>query len=143
MKAREVKKVRQWIGISLDESHRMKPSRVKYSTHEWPLIDLRMTRHDCLLWMEKNGYPEPPRSSCVYCTHHSNSEWRRIRDNDPKGWADAVEFDSRIRVGINKVKAECFVHRSCVPLSEVDLSDDTDKGQGLLWGNECTGMCGV
>ena len=133
----------QWIGISLDEAIRMKPSRVKYSTHRWPLIERRMTRHDCLRWMEKVGLPKPPRSACVYCPHHSNSEWRRIRDEEPEAWAKAVEFDAKIRTGIHKVKAKCFVHRSCVPLPDVDLSDDSDRGQGLLWGNECEGMCGV
>jgi hypothetical protein len=143
MKAKNKKTIRQWIGISLDEVQRMKPSRVKYSTHEWPLIDARLTRHDCLLWMERNGYPEPPRSACVYCPHHSNKEWRRIRDEDKDGWARSVEFDKRIRSGLHGVKSLCFVHRSCVPLDEVDLRDDSDKGQGLLWGNECEGMCGV
>lgn len=138
-----VKSVVQWIGISLDESIRMKPSRVQYSTHRWPLIEMRMTRHDCFRWMERNGFPKPPRSACVYCPHHSNAEWRRIRDEDPKGWTKAVEFDARIRTGIHKVRAKCFVHRDCVPLDQVDLSTDDERGQGLLWGNECEGMCGV
>lgn len=143
MAVADVKKVIQWIGISLDETIRMKPSRVQYSEHRWPLIDKRMTRHDCLLWMQRNGYPKPPRSACVYCPHHSNAEWRRIRDEDPGGWAKAVEFDAKIRTGIHKVRAKCFVHRDCVPLPEVDLSTDDERGQGLLWGNECEGMCGV
>lgn len=137
------KKAIQWIGISLDEAIRMKPSQVRYSEHRWPLIDLRMTRHDCLRWMEKNGYPKPPRSACVYCPHHSNAEWRRLRDEEPEAWNRAVEFDRNIRTGIHKVRAKCFVHRSCVPLDRVDLSTDSEKGQGLLWGNECEGMCGV
>lgn len=138
-----VKSVVQWIGISLDEVVRMKPSRVKYSTHRWPLIELKMSRHDCLLWMEKHGYPKPPRSACVYCPHHSNTEWRRLRDEEPEAWKRAIEFDAMIRTGLHKVRQECYVHRSCVPLSEVDLASDNEKGQGLLWGNECEGMCGV
>lgn len=50
----------QWIGISLDEVYRMKPSRDPWAESIWPLIELRMTRHDCLRWMERNGYPTPP-----------------------------------------------------------------------------------
>ena len=138
-----VKHVVQWIGISLDETIRMKPSRVRYSTHRWPLIEQRLTRHDCLRWMEANGYPKPPRSACVYCPHHSNAEWRRLRDEEPEAWQRAIEFDAKIRTGINKVRAKCFVHRDCIPLPEVDLSSDDQRGQGLLWGNECEGMCGV
>jgi len=135
-----VKKVVQWIGISLDESIRMKPARVKYSTHRWPLIEMRMSRHDCLRWMQARGYPEPPRSACVYCPHHSNQEWRRIRDEEPESWRQAVEFDAMVREGIHGVRQACYVHSQCVPLTEVDLSEDDS---GLLWGNECEGMCGV
>lgn len=143
MKQHGATKIVQWIGISLDEVVRMNPSRVKYSAHRWPLIELRMTRHDCLRWMEAHSYPKPPRSACVYCPHHSNAEWRRLRDEEPEAWKRAVEFDAKIRTGINKVRAKCFVHRSCVPLQEVDLSRDDERGQGLLWGNECGGNCGV
>jgi hypothetical protein len=139
----------QWIGISLDEVIRMKPSRVQYSMHRWPLIEMRKSRHDCLLWWDKaTDYDDrpskyPPRSACVQCPHHSNAEWRRLRDNEPEAWNRAVEFDMKIRTGIHGVRAKCFVHRDCVPLSEVDLSTDDERGQGLLWGNECDGMCGV
>ena len=140
MKEQGVKKVTQWIGISLDEAVRMKPSRVKYSTNRWPLIEMRMSRHDCFRWMDAHGYPPPPRSACVYCPHHDNNEWRRIRDEEPESWARAVEFDAKVRTGIHGVRQECFVHRSCVPLPEVDLSTDDS---GLKWGNECEGMCGV
>lgn len=144
-----VSKIVQWIGISLDETIRMKPSRVKYSAHRWPLIEMRKTRHDCTIWWDKSaGYEDrpfkyPPRSACTYCPHHSNAEWRRLRDEEPEGWNQAVEFDAKIRTGIHGVRAKCFVHRDCVPLPEVDLSTDEERGQGLLWGNECEGMCGV
>jgi 3'-phosphoadenosine 5'-phosphosulfate sulfotransferase (PAPS reductase)/FAD synthetase len=137
------KQVVQWIGISLDEVIRMKLSRVKYSEHRWPLIEMRMNRNDCLRWMEKKGYPTPPRSACVYCPHKDTNEWRRLRDEDEVGWQRAVEFDAKIRNGIHKVRQKCYLHRSCKPLAEVDLSTDVEKGQSLLWGNECEGMCGV
>ena len=60
-----------------------------------------------------------------------------------RAWQRAVEFDRKIRVGIHKVRAKCYVHRDCQPLDKVDLSTDSERGQGLLWGNECEGMCGV
>jgi hypothetical protein len=49
--------VTQWIGISVDEVIRMKPSREPWAVNIWPLIDKRMSRHDCLRWMEAHGYP--------------------------------------------------------------------------------------
>ena len=48
----------QWMGISLDEAHRMKPSRVSYVNNIYPLVDRKITRDDCLNWMKKQGYPE-------------------------------------------------------------------------------------
>lgn len=138
--------VTQWIGISLDEAQRMKPAREPWWVNRWPLIDLRMRREDCLHWMEQHGYPRPPRSSCVFCPFHSNGEWRKLQLDDPDAFQDAVTFEQMIQ----KVKAQSenfrttpFLHRSCIPLDQIDFRTDLEHGQGLLWGNECEGMCGV
>src|SRR4029077_1681369 len=45
--------VEQWIGISTDEAHRMKPSRKVWIEHRWPLIEERRSRWDCLRWLER------------------------------------------------------------------------------------------
>lgn len=136
--------VEQWIGISLDEVSRVKESRVKYITHRWPLIEQRMSRQSCLVWLEKNGYPQPPRSACIGCPFHSDHEWRQIRGN-PEEWQQAVEFDRLIRDGgpTGAMIGENYLHRSLVPLDQVDLSTAEDRGQNALWNNECEGMCGV
>src|SRR5580765_439703 len=54
--------VEMWIGISTDEAMRMKPAREPWIAARWPLIERRLTRSDCLSWMERNGYPRPPKS---------------------------------------------------------------------------------
>ena len=139
----------QWIGISLDEVTRMKPSREKWSVHRWPLIEMGMKRHDCLNWMRKNGYPQPPRSACVYCPFHSDAEWRRLRDQEPNEFSKAVEVEKKMQrvhdsvTTAGKFKGIPFLHASLVPLDEVDFSTDEDHGQQLLFDNECEGMCGV
>jgi hypothetical protein len=138
----------QWIGISLDEATRMKPSDRKSITHRWPLIEFRMTRHDCLLWLERHGYPRPPKSACIGCPFHNADQWRAIRA-DPVAWADAVAFDAAIRdqTAPNEKRlrplAEAYLHRSLVPLPMVDLSTPQERGQLELWDAECEGMCGV
>jgi hypothetical protein len=144
--------VTQWIGISWDEIQRIKPSRVAWSQHRWPLVELRMGRRDCLRWMEQHGYPKPPRSACVYCPFHSDKEWRRLKDEEPEEFARAVKFEKDIQ----EVKAKTerrrgvpFLHPSLVPLDQVDFRTDIERGQLSLWleeqsfGNECEGMCGV
>lgn len=137
----------QWIGISLDEIYRMKPAREPWVKNIWPLVSAGMKRHDCLRWMEARGYPVPPRSACIFCPFKSNHEWRILRDEDPAAFERAVaqakaSNESNIGKG-GLLKSTMYLHRSCVPLSDVDLSTDSEHGQGLLWGNECEGMCGV
>ncbi len=152
MKEVGAKHVVRWIGISLDEIHRMKPSSDKYSTHIWPLIERRMSRHDCLRWMESNGYPKPPRSACVFCPYHSDTEWRRLRTEEPEAFDQAVKFErdyqqtrsQQTRSQQTRTRLVVpFLHKSCVPLDQVDFSTDEDRGQQVMFGNECEGMCGV
>jgi hypothetical protein len=139
--------VTQYIGISWDEMQRMKESRQAWVQLRYPLIERRMTRHKCLQWMKENGYPEPPRSACVYCPFHSDTEWRRLRDNEPDEFQRAIDFDKKLRDIAKKdrvLKMDVFLHRSCKPLAEIDFDSDEQKGQ-MQWDftAECEGMCGL
>lgn len=126
------------IGISLDEVWRIKPARQKYMRNIYPLIDLRMTRRDCVGWLIRHGYPVPPKSSCIGCPYHGNATWAEMRQAAPKEWEDAVSVDRSLREGSNRgmVAAE-FLHAARVPLSEADLGDETAD----LFSNECAGVC--
>lgn len=142
--------IEMWIGISTDEVQRCKPSRHAYISHRWPLIDMRMTRRDCIQWLTRHGYDTPPKSACTFCPYHNDGLWRDMRNNDPTSFAEAVEVDSAIRNGVKDRRsgkalspAKWFVHRSLTPLSEVDFSIDFERGQLNLFNNECEGMCGV
>lgn len=130
------------IGISTDEALRMKPSRDRWARNAWPLIEQGISRQECLRWFERKGYPLPPKSSCIGCPFHSDHEWRAVRA-DPQSWADALEIDAAIRNPGRGMRPEQFMHRSCVPLAEVDLSTAEDHGQADMFNNECEGMCGV
>jgi len=130
------------IGISLDEAMRMKPSTDRWDKSTWPLVDLRMTRNDCLGWMQRHGYPEPPKSSCIGCPFHSKKEWQAVKAV-PEDWADALEIDQIIREPVRGQRGQQFMHSSRKPLAEVDLDTAQDKGQSDLFINECEGMCGV
>ncbi len=132
--------VEQWIGISLDEYQRMKPADVKYITNVGPLIDLRMTRADCVKWLTNHGLDVPSKSACTFCPFHTTREWREIKSN-PIDWEEAVTVDSQIRLA--RPPASLFLHPSRKPLSEVDFRTAEEKGQLSLWDNECTGMCGI
>lgn len=146
-RAPKVPVVEQWIGISRDEAIRRKPSMVPFVEHRWPLIERDMTRRDCLAWMRSHGYPEPPKSACTFCPYHGNDQWRRLRDEQPEAFAEALAIDEIIRPGMPGPKRpkgeQWFVHADRVPLSEVDLSTPAERGQLDLFLNECEGMCGV
>lgn len=139
--------VEQWIGISMDEAVRMKPSRLSYIKHRWPLIEKDMHRRHCLMWCEERQYPKPAKSACTFCPYTDNARWRDMKANDPVSFADAVAIDKVIRPGMPGPKrppgVSWWVHRDCVPLDEVDLSTAEDRGQINMFNNECEGMCGV
>jgi len=126
------------IGISLDEIYRMKPSQNLWQHHTWPLVDLRMTRADCLAWMQRHGYPMPAKSSCLGCPYHSDRQWAEIK-KVPEEWADVIEVDQAIRI-TPKMRLKQFMHRSCKPIDEVQFTDETQIDMFI---NECEGMCGV
>lgn len=138
--------VRSWIGISMDEASRMKPSREAWIAHRYPLIEKRITRSDCLRWMEAHGYPEPPRSACVFCPFHNDEEWRRLRDQEPREFRRAVKFEKDIqkaRAASENFRTTPFLHRQLVPLTRVDFSTAGERGQLNFFENECEGMCGL
>ena len=58
--------VRQYMGIAYDEIHRMKDSRVPFVTNLYPLIDLKMTRDDCIATIQRSGLPIPEKSGCFF-----------------------------------------------------------------------------
>lgn len=124
--------VEQWVGISLDEHHRMKPSGVQYVTNRWPLIERRMTRWHCHRWLTAHGWTAP-RSACIGCPLHSDADWRALPAEE---FADAVAWEQAL-------PGEQYLHPSAVPLDQVDLSTEEDHGQLNLFVNECEGMCGV
>lgn len=135
-----------WIGISVDEIWRMKPSKVNRIVHRWPLVDLRVSRQDCIKWMEIHGFPKPPRSACVFCPFHNNSEWRRLKEQEPEAFKQAVDYERALQDAFRKcprLTGTPFLHRSHKPLSEVDFSTEEERGQLNMFNNECEGMCGV
>ncbi|WP_423487919.1 hypothetical protein [Mycobacteroides sp. PCS013] len=110
----------QWIGFSTDEIHRVRDRLdVNYSWPRYPLLELGMSRKDCQRWLERAGWGHTAKSACIGCPFHGNAQWRELRDNHPEQWADAVDFDRRIRKGgasASPLDGEAFLHRSRVPL---------------------------
>lgn len=136
-----------WIGISTDEALRIKPSMVEYINNCWPLIDLGMSRQDCLNWMRDNGFPEPPRSACVGCPFHGDDEWANLKNNSPRDFQRAIEAERQMQSAARRqevLHGIPYLHSTCRPIGEIDFSGAEPGYRQLeLFGNECSGMCGV
>jgi hypothetical protein len=135
--------VEQLIGISWDEAHRMKPARLRFAINSYPLVEMGITRGHCLEWMTAKGYPLPPKSACTFCPYHDDAMWRDLQLNDPASFADAVNVDRAIRGGISGTTKKLYLHRSLKPIDQIDFTTAEEAGQGVLFGNECEGICGV
>lgn len=143
----------QNIGFSLDEGGRAMRLRDlfkkehKWATPRFPLIDLHMTRSDCVWWLKKyaNAPHEVPRSSCVFCPYHTDEEWLRVKANE-NDWARAVKVDESLRANgsiINRdMRQTLYLHDSCRPLSEVEFKPETRKQIPMSFYRECEGVCG-
>jgi hypothetical protein len=154
-RGQKVATVTQWIGISYDEMGRAKASREPWYQMRFPLLERGIDRDECLKWMRSNGFPEPPRSACVFCPFHSDSEWIRIKSGDEAEWAHVQQFEKNLQDAAkktNEMTAVPFLHPSCQPIGEVEFRPrTTEKGDKQLtmhamWNDiksECEGMCGV
>jgi hypothetical protein len=131
LRALGVESCRLWIGISVDEVARAKPSGVGWIEHRFPLLmDFPLRRAECIAIVREAGLADPPRSSCWCCPHRQNDEWNALPLEE---FAKAVALEAELR----EKDADVYLHRDRVPLSQVDLSPER---QADLFG-ECDGYC--
>ena len=124
------------VGISTDESHRMRtddPEREPYIIKEYPLIDLMMTRHMCQDVITKAGLPLAPKSSCWFCPYKRKAEWARLRSDRPDLFGKAVALESRLnekRTAMGKdavyLTASGTSLDKAIPLASNDMFADED-----------------
>ena len=154
----------QWIGFSTDEIGRVGPKGhgVLYQRPRYPLLELGMSRRDCVRYLERSGWGDTPKSACIGCPYHGHRQWRALRDTCECGhhrdehpregcsgfhapeWDDAVEFDRAIRKGGARglpLNGEAFLSRTLHPLDVApidhwtrgDIAAATAEAQGDLF----------
>ena len=124
-----------WLGISADEAHRAKASRVKWITHEYPLLDLLLKREACSQLVIDAGLPAPPRSSCWMCPHSGQARWLDLKRRYPDEFAKAVAVDKSLR---DDDGGSIYLHRSGRPLDE---AVSAGEAQGDLFNGCDSGYC--
>lgn len=88
------------LGISTDEVQRAKvgiPSEQPWTTRVNPLLDLNLSRRDCLRIVHDAGLPTPPKSSCSFCPFQRLSQWREQRAKHPDLFERNCELDAKLR----------------------------------------------
>ena len=124
-----------WIGFSIDEMERMRrhDSNKKWN-HVYPLVDLRMTRGDCISLVESMGWGAPPRSACWMCPYRNDEEWRHLKNKSQLDFLKAIKLEEELR----KDDPNVYFHKSCVPLKHAIFDDPHDD----LFSKPCaSGMC--
>jgi 3'-phosphoadenosine 5'-phosphosulfate sulfotransferase (PAPS reductase)/FAD synthetase len=85
------------IGISLDEFKRMRTDNAdRVTIMEYPLIDLRLTREDCVEIIKEANLPVPPKSSCWFCPYKKISEWKSLKEENPALFTKAIELEKKL-----------------------------------------------
>lgn len=131
--------VKLWIGYTVDEAVRMKPSRVKYIEHRHPLIELRLGLDSCYEWLKRNGFEIPVRSSCVGCPFHRNTAWQGLSESELQ---DAADFEVGIQSAFDKLESTPYLHRSCTPIGERPfLKNENQLEMFDATQEECEGGC--
>lgn len=132
--------VHMLMGISTNEWWRARDSDVRYITNCYPLLDLRMSRMDCVLWLEHHNLPQPPKSACTFCPFRN--DWVELKQH-PDDWAEAVRVDEAIRERRRHLGYTLYVHSARMPLAEaVHIPEDIGAHQYDLFGCD-GGFCGV
>lgn len=108
------------LGISTDEIHRARThSGIAWQMLEYPLIDLGMSRRDCVRVIEQAGLPVPPKSSCWFCPFKRTVEWQTMRREQPDLFDRAVALEQRINDKRQSLgKDAVYLHRSLHPLDQ-------------------------
>lgn len=126
-----------WQGISVDEVSRAKDSRETWLKSRFPLLELGMSRRDCLNWLKRHSFKEPHKSACVFCPYRGPSQWRASKS---KGGA---EWELICKVSSELAAHDEYLTSHCLPIEQVDFSTEEERGQLNMFNNECEGMCGV
>ena len=133
-----------WKGITIDEIARIKHSTDRWVKFKYPLFEKGMDRLEAINYVRDKMGEIPPKSSCIGCPFHNDEMWLEIKKNYPDEWEQAVYLDKKIR-NHPKFNDELYLHKSCVPLDEVDLNENQMDLSDFIddFDNECWGMCGI
>lgn len=135
------------IGFSSDEMNRVGNARARaYEIVEYPLIDLGISRAQCMEITRKAGLPPAPKSACWFCPMHRPSTWREMARDEPVLFRKSVDLENLLNERRDMLgKDHVYFTRFARPLDQAI----TAAQDGLFpdedgWGESCDeGTCFV
>ena len=132
--------IENWLGYTIDELHRMKPSKAKYVVKRYPLIEKRIGRDECYHYLEKYGFTETVSSACWCYPFRRNSEYAYLSEEERQ---KAVQFEEDMNQRGIELKGNRLpilrIHPSLEKQSErpFDNPEQTDIFDDMCDGGSC------
>lgn len=140
----KIKPIAKWIknnapnctlgkGISTDEPHRATPSRESDGyTSAYPLIELGISRSDCLIIAKDAGLPQPPKSSCWFCPFKTTDQWVTMRREQNDLFEKAAELEKLLQERREQLGKDLVYISGIGGRKQVNLRDVIPEQLGLF-----------
>lgn len=133
------------IGISTDEFERASNKRrAPWENAVYPLLNLGMSRNDCMRLIADAGLPVPGKSSCYFCPFHRPQMWAEMRRDEPTLFWQSVELERTLNRRRDTLgKDRLWLTRFAKPLDEaIGEAQDQLPGFESIGENGCDeGYC--
>ena len=122
--------VNTWLGYTMDEITRMKPSKPKYEVRRYPLIENRIYRHQCTEYLKAHGLNFVQRSACTGCPYRLDNEYDILSDSEKQALTD---FENKLnKTGYKMAKdatdtVEVRVHKSMIPIEQAPYKSKDEQ----------------
>jgi hypothetical protein len=119
-----------WFGYTTDEKLRaQRKGQPAWQVGRYPLLELGLSRDDCVRWYVSRGRRAPLKSACLQCSFRSDDAWLWMQQAMPDDFETACRHDEALRApdikhrgrAYARIRGEMYLHRLCIPLREIDF----------------------
>lgn len=109
------------LGISTDEFHRANTNRGNgYERLVYPLLQLGLSRADCVNVIRAAGLPIPGKSACWFCPNRRLEQWYALRAEDPDQFERVAEVEDLLTERSQRLgQGQVFMTNVSTPLRDV------------------------
>jgi len=103
-------KINMFIGFTVDEISRVKPSPESYVENHFPLVEKNMTKLDCIDYVKKILGFKPHSSACNMCFALTFDRVYEIYLNDKKSWKRILDLDDSMEhYNHNRIRGDVYM----------------------------------